>query len=55
MLWPCKPTLIARATQLALSVLAKADPKAYLRTMFDLMVLGFQTDMTRVMTYMMAR
>ena len=31
------------------------DPGAYLRTMFDLMVLAIQTDMTRVITYMMAR
>lgn len=31
------------------------DPTAYLRTMFDLMVLAFETDLTRVMTYMMAR
>jgi len=31
------------------------DPAAYLRTMFDLMVLAIQTDMTRVLTYMMAR
>lgn len=31
------------------------DPTAYLRTMFDLMVLAIQTDMTRVLTYMMAR
>lgn len=31
------------------------DPTAYLRTMFDLMVLAIQTDMTRVLTYMLAR
>ncbi|MCO6045405.1 DUF1552 domain-containing protein [Aeoliella sp. ICT_H6.2] len=31
------------------------DPTAYLRTMFDLMVIAIQTDMTRVLTYMMAR
>ncbi|MEM1303242.1 MAG: DUF1552 domain-containing protein [Planctomycetota bacterium] len=31
------------------------DPTAYLRTMFDLMVLAIQTDLTRVLTYMMAR
>jgi len=31
------------------------DPAAYVRTTYDLMVLGFQTDVTRVMTYMLAR
>ncbi len=31
------------------------DPAAYLRTMFDLMVIAIETDMTRVLTYMMAR
>ncbi len=31
------------------------DPAAYVRTMFDLMVLAIQTDLTRVLTYMMAR
>ncbi len=31
------------------------DPEAYIRATIDLMVLGFQTDLTRVMTYMMAR
>ncbi|QDU85896.1 hypothetical protein Pla163_30420 [Planctomycetes bacterium Pla163] len=33
----------------------RIDPGAYVRTMYDLMVLGFQTDVTRVMTYMLAR
>ena len=33
----------------------KVDPTAYVRTMYDLMVLGFQTDVTRVMSYMLAR
>ena len=31
------------------------DPESYVRATIDLMVLGFQTDLTRVMTYMMAR
>ena len=31
------------------------DPGAYIRTMYDLMVLGLQTDVTRVMSYMLAR
>lgn len=33
----------------------KADPTAYLRTTFDLIVLGFQLDLTRVVSYMMGR
>ena len=33
----------------------EVDPAAYVRTMYDLIVLGFQTDVTRVMTYMLAR
>lgn len=32
-----------------------ADPKAYVRTMYDLMVLGFQLDLTRVMSFMIGR
>ena len=32
-----------------------AAPKDYVRSMMDLIVLGFQTDATRVITYMMAR
>ena len=31
------------------------DPTAYLRTMLDLIVLAIQTDLTRVLTYMLAR
>ena len=34
---------------------ADVDPQAYLRTMLDLIVLALETDMTRVITYMMAR
>jgi hypothetical protein len=30
-------------------------PEDYVRSMMDIMVLGFQTDITRVMSYMMAR
>ena len=43
------------ADDLNLNVDAALDPQAYVRSTIDLMVLGFQTDMTRVMTYMMAR
>ena len=30
-------------------------PKDYVRSMLDIIVLGFQTDATRVISYMMAR
>ncbi|MGC6456270.1 MAG: DUF1552 domain-containing protein [Coraliomargaritaceae bacterium] len=33
----------------------RADAEAYIRSILDLIVLGFQVDATRVMTYMMAR
>ncbi|MEO0480065.1 MAG: DUF1552 domain-containing protein [Planctomycetota bacterium] len=42
-------------SHLDFSIQAAVDPSGYLRTMFDLMVLGFQLDLTRVMTFMMAR
>ena len=34
---------------------AAVDPGGYIRAMYDLMVLGLQLDVTRVMTYMLAR
>ena len=40
---------------LELDVYGNIDPTAYIRSMLDLMVLGYQIDQTRVMTYMMAR
>jgi hypothetical protein len=43
------------ADNLDFNVDAAIDPQAYIRATIDMMVLGFQTDMTRVMTYMMAR
>lgn len=43
------------ASYLNLNVDAKVNPEAYLRSTMDLMILGFQTDITRVMTYMMGR
>ena len=43
------------ASHLNLAVDAAVDPEAYLRSTFDLMVLGYQLDLTRVMTFMMAR
>ena len=38
-----------------LDVDPSAAPKDYVRSMMDLIVLGFQTDVTRVISYMMAR
>lgn len=43
------------ASKLNLDVEADLDPDAYIRSMLDLIVLGFQTDATRVISYMMAR
>jgi len=40
---------------LNLNVDALIDPQAYVRATLDLMVLAFQTDMTRVISYMLAR
>ena len=43
------------ADRLDLAADANGAPEAYLRSMIDIMVLGFQIDLTRVMTFMMAR
>ena len=43
------------ADNLNFNVDAMIDPQAYVRATLDLMVLAFQTDMTRVISYMMAR
>lgn len=43
------------ADNLDLNVDALIDPQAYVRATMDLMILGLQTDMTRVMSYMIAR
>lgn len=43
------------ASHLEFDVNAAIDPQAYIRSMFDLIVLGLQIDITRVVTYMMAR
>ena len=43
------------ADNLDFKVDAAIDPEAYVRATLDLMVLGLQTDVTRVMTYMLAR
>ncbi len=43
------------ASYLNLNVDAKVNPEAYLRSTMDLMILGLQTDLSRVMTFMMGR
>jgi len=43
------------ASHLDLSVQQTVDPEACVRTMYDLMVLGLQLDLTRVMSYMLGR
>lgn len=43
------------ASRLELDPDPRSDPQAALRSMFDLVVLGFQLDMTRVMTFMTGR
>ncbi|HEX9792637.1 MAG TPA: DUF1552 domain-containing protein [Planctomycetota bacterium] len=43
------------ASHIDLDVNQMVDPQACVRTMYDLMVLGFQLDLTRVMTYMLGR
>ena len=43
------------ASTLDLDPNPKVDPTAYLRAMYDLIVLGFQVDATRVVTYMTGR
>ena len=53
--WLDTPMKPFSAEHLALDPDPKIDPGAYVRTMYDLMVLGFQTDATRVMSYMLAR
>lgn len=53
--WLDTPLKPFSADHLELDPNPKVDPAEYVRTTFDLMVLGFQTDVTRVMTYMLAR
>lgn len=43
------------ASYINLNVDATINPEAYLRSTMDLMILGLQTDLTRVMTFMMGR
>lgn len=53
--WLDTPAPQVDASALDFDVAANVDPQAYIRTMLDLIVLAFQTDLTRVVTYMIAR
>ncbi len=53
--WLDTPMKPFNADHIEFEVDAKKNPEAYIRSMIDIMVLGFQTDITRVMTYMLAR
>ncbi|MCG8554477.1 MAG: DUF1552 domain-containing protein [Proteobacteria bacterium] len=53
--WLDVPLKSYDSTGLNLDVNHNVDPQAYIRSMLDLMVMGYQTDLTRVMTYMVAR
>ncbi len=52
--WIGKPMKTGDASHLRLGAL-QVNPAEYIRTMCDLIVLAFQTDTTRVATYMLAR
>lgn len=53
--WLDTPLREFDASHLELAADVGVDPTAYIRTMFDLMVLGFQLDVTRVQSFMLAR
>lgn len=53
--WLDRPRKPFDASQVQLDARAEVDPTTYLRAMFDLVVLALQTDLTRVVTFMMAR
>ncbi|MEO6597733.1 MAG: DUF1552 domain-containing protein [Planctomycetota bacterium] len=53
--WLDRPMKPFDGSRIDLDVGADVDPAGYLRAMYDLMVLGLQTDLTRVMTFMTGR
>ncbi|MCA8974111.1 MAG: DUF1552 domain-containing protein [Planctomycetes bacterium] len=53
--WLDRPMKPFDSSHLDLDARADVDPTSYLRAMYDLMVLGLQTDLTRVMTFMTGR
>lgn len=53
--WLDTPLPEFESDHLDMAVDARIDPAAYIRTMYDLMVLGYQLDVTRVQSYQLAR
>lgn len=53
--WLDRPMRPFDSSHIDLDAAADKDPTRYLRTMYDLMALGLETDLTRVMTFMTGR
>ena len=53
--WLDKPLPKVDSSKLKLGSSIEASPKEYIRTMYDLMALAFETDVTRTISYMIAR
>jgi len=53
--WLDTPMKPFKSDHIEFNVDATKNPTSYIRSMIDIMVLGLQTDVTRIMTYMMAR
>lgn len=53
--WLDIPMKFFDSSQLQLDINVELDPQGYIRTLLDLMVIAFQTDSTRVSTYMIGR
>ncbi len=53
--WLDRPLRKCDSSHLDLDAAADVDPGRYLRTMYDLLALGLETDLTRVMTFMTGR
>jgi hypothetical protein len=53
--WLDRPLPKFDASKVDLDIAANVDPAAYLRSMYDLIVLALQLDLTRVVTYMTGR
>lgn len=53
--WLDIPLKSFNAEHIELAADAKIDPEAYIRSMYDLIVLAFQLDLTEVVSYMVAR
>ncbi|MDU0353656.1 DUF1552 domain-containing protein [Paraglaciecola aquimarina] len=53
--WLDIPLKSVNTDHLDLMVDAKVDPQAYIRSMYDLMVLAFQLDLTEVISFMVSR